>query len=171
MNIFLNIYNNWSIYEWIMIGSTFLSIFLISNSITYLLTKNFKYCISLSLTYLISAILTVIGISIYTLIFSISISNISLLSPLITTILIVANWFSLIGFYIKYKNKKNFSLTKLFKEYKKDSIRIIIFITLSILSVSIFLTNEHLTMLLTTLFASTISIYINTVLIRKLIND
>ena len=88
-----------------------------------------------------------------------------------TIIFITANWFSFVGFYIKTKDSKRFSIEKLFTEYRRDSIRIIIFITLSILAVCIFIQNEYVAMLVNTLLSSSISIYLNTVLVRKFIHD
>ncbi|MCD4756505.1 hypothetical protein K8R20_02740 [bacterium] len=81
------------------------------------------------------------------------------------------NWLSFIGFYIKTKDYKTFSTTTLLNEYKGDSIRLILFIVFSILAVSMFLTGEYLAMLISTLFVSSISIYLNIVLVKKFLND
>ena len=171
MNIFFNIYNGWSTYEWIMVGGSILSVFLITNSLTYLLTRNVKFCIPLSLTYTISILLTIVTILIYTLFPSVGVSNISLISILISMSIITLNWFSFIGFYIKTKGSKKFSLMKIFKEYRGDSTRVILFTTLSVLSLSILLSGELLAMLISTVLVSSISIYLNTVLVRKFIHD
>ncbi len=171
MNIFLNIFNGWTTYEWTMIGGALLSIFLLSNITTYFLTRKIKFCIPLSLTFLSSALLTILFISIFFFLFNITVSNISLISVLITTCLIIMNWLSFIGFYIKTKDYKTFSTTTLLNEYKGDSIRLILFIVFSILAVSMFLTGEYLAMLISTLFVSSISIYLNIVLVKKFLND
>lgn len=171
MNIFINIYNGWTLYEWTMVGGSLLSIFLLTNLTTYFLTRKIQFSIPFSLTFLSSILATILSIFIYTSLFNIAVSNISLISILITTCLIITNWFSFIGFYIRTRNHKTFSITRLFNEYRGDSIRLIIFITLSILAVSMFLTGEYLAMLISTLLISTLSIYLNTILVRRFIND
>ncbi|MCD4811941.1 hypothetical protein K8R14_05110 [bacterium] len=171
MSIFINIYNGWTLYEWTMVGGSLLSIFILINLTTYFLTRKIKFSLPISLTFLSSLLLIIFSVFIYTSLFHIEVSNISLISILITTCLITVNWFSFIGFYIRTRDYKKFSITQLFNEYRGDSIRLIIFITLSILAVSVFLTGEYLAMLVSTLLISTLSIYLNTILVRRFIND
>lgn len=171
MNIINNILNSWSIYEWSLILGSLLSIFLITNSVTYYLTRNFRYLLSLSLTYVVSGLLLIISLFIFVFLFDWEVSNLSFLSVIFITLIININWFSLIGFYNKHKDSKKFSLVSLFKEYRKDSIRISIFLLIISLSVLIFLKGETLYTVSIATLVSIVSIYCNTVFTRNLIND
>jgi hypothetical protein len=99
------------------------------------------------------------------------ITHLSLIPILIILIIITVNWMTLVSYYHKYKNSKNFSLVELINEQKRDSIRHIIFLTIAMLPVSIFIQNNLLIVFLTIYLVSSISIYLNAVLSQKFIND
>ncbi len=170
MNIFINIYNGWTVYEWILLGASVLLIFLFTNLITYLSTKKLQFNISISLTYLISIVLYII-VLIIAQVFNIEISHISLIAVGIIPFIVTLNWLTLIFYYRKYKDAKSFSEIELMKEYRRDSVRNILFLTQAILSILIFLRGELFILFLSIYIPSAISMYLNTFLNLKLIHD
>jgi hypothetical protein len=170
MNLFINIFNNWTVYEYVLLGSSLILIFLLTNLVTYLLTKNWEFNKVISLTFLISSISYILLIFLTTFI-NIEITHLFLIPILLITVVIVTNWLTLISYYHKFKNSKSFSLMKLKKEHKRDSIRSIIFLTIAILSVSIFLREALLAIFIIAYISSSTSIYISSILIEKFIHD
>jgi hypothetical protein len=170
MNLFINIFNNWTIYEWILIGSSLILTFLLTNLATYLFTKNWQFNKSISLTLMISTI-TYTLLTFITQFLPIEITSLFLIPILLITVLVITNWITLISYYHKFRNSKSFSLVQLKKEHKKDSVRSVIFLTIAILSVCIFLREELLAIFVITYLSSTISIYISSILVQKFIHD
>jgi len=170
MNIFINIHTNWTIYEWILLGGTLILIFLLTNLATYLLTKDWRFITPITLTYLMSSSIYILLVFLIHL-FLASISSFYLIPILAITFLITINWTTLISYYNKFRNNKNFTMLKLNKEYKKDSIRNIVFLTFAILSVSIFLRNNLLYIFIIIYITSVSSIFINTLLVKRFIHD
>lgn len=157
-------------YEWLLLATSLLLIFLLSNFATYQLTKNRNFNKSISLTYIICAVTYILTIVIAQF-FPISISHISLIPILVISLLITVNWLTLISYYSKHKKRKGFSLLELLTEHRKDTIRNIIFLTLAILSVLIFLRGELLLLFSTIYIPSVVSMYLNTFLTQKFLND
>ena len=170
MNIFLNIYENWTSYEWIYLGGLLISSFLLTNLATYLFTKNWNFNKLISITYGISAVVYIILIFILQFLID-DINHIFSIPIFFIFILITINWFSLIGYYKATFKRKSFSLVKLLTEFKKDSIRNIIILTIAILSVSIFLKEDLLFVFIITYIDTAISIYLSSILTSKLIHD
>lgn len=170
MNFFLDIYRGWTTYEWLLLGSSLLLTFVFTNFITYYLTKNWKFNITISITYL-SAILTYISSLIILVLVGTSISHLSLIPTLIVLTVITLNWITFISYYYKYHSVKKFSLLKLIQEYKRDSIRNIIFLSLIILSVTIFIRGEILIILIITFISSILPILLSTLLLDRFSND
>ena len=168
MNIFINIYKNWTVYEWLLLGGSLLLIFMLSNLATYLLTKDWRFNLPISMTYVISALIYILILFIISFL---PISHLSTISILLTALLITINWITFISYYKKFKNRKNFLLIDILKEQRKDTIRNIVFLTLAILSIAIFLRGELLFVMLTTYFVTSISMYLSTVLTEKFIHD
>jgi hypothetical protein len=170
MNIFINIYRNWTVYEWCFLGGSLLLIFLLSNLGTYLLTKDWKFNKIVSITYAISALIYIFTIFVLQFL-PIPISHLSTTPLLLTVLIVTINWTTFISYYAKFKNRKNFTITELLKEQKRDSIRNIVFLTLAILSTSIFLKGELLTVMFVTFLSCAIPIYLSTLLTRRFIDD
>jgi hypothetical protein len=170
MNIFINILQNWTVYEWVLIGRSLISIFLLSNLATYLLTKDWNFNKSLSLTYLICAVVYILIIFIAQFL-PVSISHISLIPILVVTLIVTVNWFTLVSYYSKHRKRKGFSLVELLVEHKRDTVRNIVFLTLAILSVLIFLREELFILFSTIYISSVVSMYLNTFLTQKFLND
>lgn len=170
MNIFINIYRNWTVYEWrLILGSTLL-IFLLNNIATYILTKKWKLNISLSLTYIGSALIYTLVILLMQF-FPIPLSHMSLIPVLVIALMVSLNWITFISYYHKHKDRKGFSLIELIDEHQSDTIRNIVFLTIAILSVSIFLRGELLLLFINIYITSSLSMYLGTILTRKFIND
>ena len=170
MNIFINIYKGWTVYEWVLLTASVLLIFLLINLFTYLTTKKLQFNISISLTYLTSVLLYII-VLVVSQVLNIEISHISLLAIGIIPFFVTLNWLTLIFYYRKYKGSKNFSQITLIKEYRKDTVRNILFLTLGILSILIFLRGELFVLFISIYIPSVISMYLNTFLNLKLIHD
>jgi hypothetical protein len=170
MNIFINIFESWTMYEWVLLGGSLILIFLLSNLGTYLLTKDWRFNKSISLTYIICAVVYTLTITVAQF-FPVSISYISLIPIPVITLLITINWFTLVSYYSKHRNRKGFSLLELLTEQRKDTIRNIIFLTLAILSVLTFLHGELFLLFSTIYIPSVVSMYLNTFLTQKFLND
>jgi len=170
MNIFISIYKNWTLYEWIYLVGSVTLLFLLSNLATYYLTKKWKLNLSISLTYLASGLIYTLAIFI-TQFLPISISHLSLIPVILISTLITINWITLISYYFKHKDRKGFSLVELIDEHKRDSVRNIVFLTLVILSLSIFLTGELVAVFVITYITSSLSMYLSTFLLKKFVHD
>jgi hypothetical protein len=170
MKLFINIFNNWTVYEWVLIGSSLILIFLLTNLLTYLFTKNWQFNKSISLTLIISATIYILLTSIAQFL-PIEITSLFLIPILLITVFVITNWITLISYYHKFRNSKSFSVMQLKKEHKRDSIRGIVFLTIAILSVCIFLRERLLTVFIITYISSTISIYTSSILVQRFIHD
>ena len=170
MNIFLNIYNNWTVYEWILTGSLLLLTFLLANLVTYVFTQNWTFNKLLSITYVLSSTLYIISVFVCSL-FIQDLSYIFIIPIFLIIIFITINWTSFIGFYKTNSKNKSFSLGKILEEFKKDSIRNIIMLTIAILAISIFLRGNLLYLLIITYITTSLSIYASSMLASKLIHD
>jgi hypothetical protein len=170
MNIFINIFNNWTVYEWIYLSLSVGLLFLLTNLATYLLTKRWKLNLTVSLTYISSGLIYILLIFL-TQFLLIRISHLSLIPVILIFTLITINWITLISYYYKHRDRKGFSFIELVDEHKRDTVRNIIFLTLTILSVSIFLRGELLTLFIITYLASSPSLFLGTFLLKKFSND
>ena len=170
MNIFINIYKGWTVYEWVLLTTCVLLIFLLTNLFTYLITKKIQFNISISLTYLLSVVLYIVVLVISN-IFNIEVSHFSLISIGIIPFFLTINWLTLIFYYRKYRDSKSFSEIDLIKEFRRDTVRNILFLTLGVLSILIFLRGELFVLFISIYIPSVISIYLNTFLNLKLIHD
>jgi len=171
MNIFLNIYNSKTVYEWILLGSCLLTVYLLTILTTYLLTKKWNFVLPILITYPISALLYILSIYIVQFVPNISITEIFTIPIFIITLLLSINWITFISYYAKYKNSKKFSLSQLIVENKEDTVRNIIFLTVSVLPISIFLRNSLLAIVIMSYLTTSVAIYINSILIKKFIHD
>lgn len=157
-------------YEWIMLSASLILIFLLTNLATYLLTKNWMFNLPISITYIVSGLIYILSMFVVQF-FSISITHIFLIPILVVPLLITTNWIILISYFFKFKNTKKFSLLTLIQEYKKDSIRNIVFFSFAILAASIFLRDELLIMFIVIYIATSISIFISTLLLERFLHD
>jgi len=170
MNIFISIFQNWTIYEWVLLGGLFISAFLLTNLATYSFTKKWSLNILISITYGISSVIYILLIFLLKFLVD-DIGHIFTIPIFLIFILIMTNWFSLIGYYKARFNSKSFSLVKLLLEFQKDSIRNIIILTIAMLSVSIFLRGDLLFIFIITYIDTSLSIFLSSILANKLIHD
>ena len=170
MNIFINIYENWTNYEWTLWGGLLISVFLLVNLVTYLFTKNWSFNKLISITYAISGIIYILLIFILKFLVD-DISHIFTIPIFLIFIFITINWLSLTGYYKATCKKKSFSLGKLLTEFKKDSVRNILVLTIAILSISIFLRGDLLFVFIITYIDTAVSVYLSGILAGKLIHD
>lgn len=171
MNLFINIYHSKTIYEWLLISSCLLLIYLLMILLTYLLTKKWRFVWPILIAYPVSSFLYILSIFVIQFLPDISITEIYNIPILIITLLLSVNWIAFVTYYAKYKDGKNFSLNQLIKEHTRDTIRNIIFLTVAVLPVSIFLRDSLLMVVIVTYLTTAVTIYINSILIKRFIHD
>lgn len=150
MEIFLTVWNNWSLYQKITTSLMFISLLLIIVLTTRFITKSKKYTLLTLLSLIISAILTVLGFVFINVVFNTTISYIYMLSPIIILTINILNMATSIGFYIKNRKEKKLDLDKLRKEFLIDTTQLTIFLLLIFSAFSVFLTEPLLTFILFT---------------------
>lgn len=171
MNIFTNIYSRWTFYEWSMIIVSLVIFFIIIILFSYFIVKRIKVLIPITLTFIFASLLYTLLLLIYTSAINISISNLSMLPIPLIIILITINWVYYIYEYSKKIKSKKFSIVKLQKEYEINTMGQIVIITLPCLLISIFLFGEQIAVLLSVAIVSSVAIYLNTFLVKKIIHD
>lgn len=169
MEIFLNLWNNWSNTEKIDTILLFLILFLLIPLLIKFLTKNnhlFTFTIASLLS---SAFLTLFFIWMLNLLFGIDIEYIFLLTPMVVLFLNILNIGTCIGYYKLHSKSKSFNYNTLKREYIKDSIQLSIFILLLFSALSVFLTSTFLIFVLLTGFLSLCVIWLNYALLYWLV--
>lgn len=169
MEIFLNLWNNWTNLEKISFFSIFLVIFLLIPTAIYVVTKNKSLVLFSVLSLLSSALLTLTGILILSVILNIEITYIFLLTPFTILFINLLNIGTCIGYYTLHSKKKDFNLIDLKKEFLKDTTQLSILILLLFSSLSISLTSLFLTFILFTGILSLGVIWFNYVLLHRLV--
>ena len=169
MEIFLNLWNNWSNLEKIYIFSLLFSILITLPLLVKITTKNNSLTIFTIATLFSSAFLTLLSIWFLNIVFSITITYIFLLTPIIVLFVNILNIGTCVGYYNLNSKKKNFSIVELKKEYIRDSIQLSIFILLLFSSLSVFLTSTFLIFILLSGFISLSIVWINYALLYKLV--
>lgn len=151
MEIFINLWNNWSNNEKISLLSLFLLLFILISFSVKFLTKNNSLFYFTILSLISSALFTLLGIFLLNVIFDITITHIFLLTPFIVLFINILNIGTCLGYY-KLHNKKNksFDYNQLKKEYIKDSVQLSIFILLLFSSFSVFLASPFLLFIILT---------------------
>ncbi len=155
MEIFVTVWNNWSLYQKVTTSLMFIILFFIILLSVRFITLSKKYTIFVILSMVISAILTVIGFVFINVVFDTTISYIYMLTPLVILIINLLNITTSIGFYIRNRKEKKFDVDKLRKEFLIDTTQLTIFLLLIFSAFSVFLTEPLLTF---TIFTGVISI-------------
>jgi hypothetical protein len=169
MEIFINLWNNWSNAEKIYIFSLISSVLIIVPFLVRMFTKNNTLTLFSAVSLLSSSLLTLLTIWFLNIIFSITITYIFLLTPIIVLFVNILNIGTCIGYYKVNSKKKNFSFNMLKKEYIRDSVQLSIFILLLFSSLSVFLTSSFLIFTLLSGFISISILWINYALLYKLV--
>lgn len=165
MEIFLAIWNNWSLYQKITLSVMFILLFIIIVLLVRFSTKSKPFTIFTILSLVISACITVLGFLILNIVFDTTITYLYLLTPILVLIINILNISTSIGFYTKQKQKKEIDIVTLKKEFLRDSLQLSIFITILFSAFSMFLTGTSLTFILLTGGISVIMPWINYALI------
>jgi len=169
MEIFLNVWNNWSIYEKTSI-SLILGISLIFLIVSvYFLTKDKMLAIWVSLSLLSSALITVLILWLLNIIFDITIVSVFIFVPFIVLFVNILSLGTSIGYYMDHKKDKNFEIVNLKKEFLRDSFQLTVFIFLMFCSLSVFLSSIFLILILVSGGISISVVWINYLLMYKLV--
>jgi len=161
MEIFINLWNNWTNIEKINTLSIYLSLFILLPLLVKVVTKNNKLFLFSILSLLSSALVTLFGITFLSVAFNYTITYIFLLTPIIVIFINLLNVGSSIGYYQLNKKNKSFNMNDLKREYIQDSIYLTIFLVLLFSALSIFLTSTFLIFILLTGATSVATIWVN----------
>lgn len=169
MEIFLNVWNNWSTYEKISISSILgISLLFIIASIYYI-TRNKNLTIWALLSFLCSALLTVVTLWLLNIIFDFTILSIFIFTPLIVLFVNILSLGTSIGYYMNHQKEKDFDVLQLKKEFLRDAFQLTIFIFLLFSSLSVFLNSTFLVFILLSGSVSLATVWINYALMYKFV--
>lgn len=169
MEIFLNLWQNWSNYEKVSTLIIFSLLLILLPVLIKLITNSRQLIFFSTISLISSAILTIIFIWFLNIIFSITITYIFLLIPIILLFINTLSIGTSVGYYTLHNKSKNFSMGDLKKEYVKDSIQLSIFILLLFSAFSVFLSSAFFIFILITAVLSLAVIWINYIILHKLI--
>lgn len=169
MDMFLNLWYNWTNVEKISISSLFLILAILIPLLVYFVTKNkelFYFTISSLVT---SAFVTLLALIFLNLIFDLTITYIFLLSPIIILFINMLNIGTCIGYYELHKKSKSFNYNMLKEEYINDSIYLTIFILLLFSALSVFLFSTFLAFVALTGIVSITIVWLNYALLYYIV--
>jgi hypothetical protein len=161
MEIFINLWNNWTNIEKINTLSIYLSLLILLPLLVKVVTKNNKLFLFSILSLLSSALVTLLGITFLSVAFNYTITYIFLLTPIIVIFINLLNVGSSIGYYQLNKKNKNFNMNDLKREYIQDSMYLTIFLVLLFSALSIFVTSTFLVFILLSGATSVATIWVN----------
>jgi len=161
MEIFINLWNNWTNIEKVNTLSMYLSLLILLPLLVKVVTKNNKLFLFSILSLLSSALVTLLGITFLSVAFNYTITYIFLLTPIIVIFINLLNVGSSIGYYQLNKKNKNFNMNDLKREYIQDSMYLTIFLVLLFSALSIFVTSTFLAFILLSGATSVATIWVN----------
>ena len=161
MEIFMNLWNNWTNIEKVSTLSLYLSLLILLPLLVKIVTKNNKLFVFSILSLLSSALITLLSITFLSVAFNYTITYMFLLTPIIIIFVNILNVGSSIGYYQLNKKNKNFNMNDLKREYIQDSIYLTIFLLLLFSALSIFLTSTFLVFILLSGITSIAVIWVN----------
>jgi hypothetical protein len=138
MNLFINLWNSWSTYEIVQESFLMFSIFALCIFTIYFISRNKHIVILSALAFVIAAVLNILGIIMVGIIFDLQITEIFRLVPILTSILVVSNLGTLVGFYNEKKDSKGFKIEDIRYEYFADTTKQTIFLLLLATSMLLF---------------------------------
>lgn len=159
MNIFLNIWNNWSTYEKIQEGILLIGIIIVCLAVIYLSTKDKRIFKLSCIAFLISSILNIVGILLANIVFEIQIIEVFRLIPILTYIIVLSNIGVLIGFFLYKRQRKNFDIVDIRKEYLSDTTKQTIFLLLLGSSIIMFVSIQTEAILVISILSSVASMW------------
>ena len=169
MEIFLNLWNNWTNMEKISILSIYLSLLILIPLLVRVVTKNNKLLIFTALSLLSSTLITLVGISFLAVVFNYTITYIFLLSPVIILFTNLLNIGSSVGYYQINRKNKNFNINDIKREYIRDSVYLTAFLLLLFSALSIFITSTFLIFILLSGIASIATVWTNYTLLYYIV--
>ncbi len=169
MEIFLNLYNNWTNIEKMSMFSLFAILMILIPLAVKIVTKNDKLFYFTIASLLSSALLTLFAIIFLNLIFGLTITYIFLLASVIILFINILNIGTCVGYYEENKNSKTFSYNMLKKEYIHDSIYLTIFILLLFSAFSVFIFSTFLALILLTAVVSVGMVWLNYALLYYIV--
>ena len=169
MEIFLNLYNNWTNIEKMSMFSLFAILMMLIPLAVKFVTKNDKLFYFTIASLVSSALLTLVAIIFLNVIFGLTITYIFLLAPVIILFINILNIGTCVGYYEENKNSKTFSYNMLKKEYINDSIYLTIFILLLFSAFSVFIFSSFLALILLTAVVSVGMVWLNYALLYYIV--
>lgn len=159
MNLLINLWTNWTVYEKVREGVFLLLIFALTILAIYYATKEMKIVILSALSLIFAALINVLGILLVNIFLEINITEIFRLIPVITSILLISNLGLLAGYYISKRHRKNFTFDLLRAEYQADTVKQTIFLVLLALSMFLFVSTQTQAILSISVLSTLISVW------------
>lgn len=168
MEIFTNLWNNWASYEKLLLGILLLIILFVIPALMWIFTKNKRFALVSLLSILISGVLVCITFLVANLAFDLEITDIFKVVPFITIFTITLGLGTAVGYLMQNRKRKDFAITEIQKEVKKDNIKLSISMLLLLLAVGI-LSPALILPLCLSLGDALISLWLMYILICKMI--
>lgn len=169
MDMFLNLWYNWTNVEKISMASLFLILAILIPLLVKFVTKNNKLFYFTIASLISAAVLTLIGLIFLNLILDLTITYIFLLSPIIILFINLLNIGTCVGYHEYNKKSKSFSYTMLKQEYMNDSIYLTAFILLLFSALSVFLFSTFLAFIALTGIISIATVWVNYALLYYIV--
>ena len=144
MNIFLDFWINWTIYEKILTAIVILLVFLIIGFGVRILTKNNTLSLVAMLSNAVLGVLTLIILWFVNEVFGITLTAEYLIIPTVVLVFNILDISTFVTYYIENQHKKDFDLNDIKREFVKDTINFTIFITLFTSVLLVFLKEDIL---------------------------
>lgn len=165
------ILTTWTMYELILFGISCVLIPALLLLSTYIMTKDKRF---LKIQLFGMTAFAVILILAYTFIFEIlqiDLSNISLLAPYISLLLIQINFFTMVGYYSQNRNSKKFDIDLVTREHFSDSLKLSIFTLLLTSALGIVFRGEVLVLISVVVLTTLSTVWITHFVSRKTLYD
>lgn len=159
MNIFLNVWNNWSTYEKIEEAVLLFGIVTVCLSVIYFSTKDRGISILSCIAFFVSSILNILGIVIANSLLAIQVTEVFRLIPILTYIVVLSNLGVLIGFFLYKKQRKNFNILDVRKEYLLDTTKQTVFLLLLGSSIFMFVSIQTEAILVISILSSLVAMW------------
>ncbi len=161
MEIFLNVWNNWSLYQKVTTTLLLVLLFLIIILSVRFATKSKQYTIFTIISLIASALLTIASFVFVNVVFGTTITYMYMLAPIIILMINLFNISSSVGFYIKNKKLKKLDIDKLKKEFLMDTVHLTVLLIPMFSAFCVFITEPLLTFILLTMLVSIAVLWTN----------
>ena len=159
MNILTNLWNNWSTLEKMQEGILLFGISFLSVVIIYLASKEKRISLLACIGFLVSTILNIFGVFLIGILFNIEITELFRLIPILTYIVVLSNLGVLIGFFLYKKQRKNFNILDVRKEYLLDTTKQTVFLLLLGSSIFMFVSIQTEAILVISILSSLVAMW------------